>query len=181
MSNDCRLWFPPGARVRDVAMVIGRLLGCDAELVPIGGGSSAARVGDMRVEPICGMDPPMAECCHIRGETPTPGWESVWTMYHFEPGGAENPCPGSTLIMPSSRPQAIAVCRGLVDFFGGWLDYDDCDEFDLDYVKPPRDPIAPSDGVEWDDFQRAIVEVQPLTRADFEACVRWAAYKDALR
>ena len=50
---------------------------------------------------------------------------------------------------PPSTAFWIAIGKGLVDFFGGKLDYNDCDEKDVDYRKPARKDIHAEDGDEW--------------------------------
>jgi hypothetical protein len=56
--------------------------------------------------------------------------------------------------------------RALADFFGGVLDYADCDENEADYVVADRtdDENHPEHGEPWDRLQRRIAEVRPLTR-----------------
>jgi hypothetical protein len=65
-----------------------------------------------------------------------------------------------------------------VDFFGGKVDYNDCDSKGIDYRKRerPNSENCPSDGKAWDDFQRRIAAVKPLTDKDFKRAARAAGY-----
>lgn len=54
-----------------------------------------------------------------------------------------------------------AVGKRLVDFFGGSVDFNDCDDIDVDYSKEPgsTDVNAPTSGEHWENFQKRILEV----------------------
>ena len=66
----------------------------------------------------------------------------------------------------------------MVNFFGGSIDYDDSDSTEVDYaLSKPRKNNSPGYGKEWDDFQKAMSEIKPLTTEDLDNARRYAAYK----
>jgi hypothetical protein len=109
------------------------------------------------------------------GETLVDGEESHWVLYHFEPSDKES---YMRLVMPRSTPFWIAVGKKLVKFFGGKMDYNDCDEKRVDYrAKKPRRVNCPQDGKEWEDFQTEMLNLKPVTVADLKAAQKYAAYE----
>jgi hypothetical protein len=164
MGVDCNIWLPSRVRIRDVADVIGILAGLKPEkhLLQAGGedGLWAVRVPGVTYEGITTMP----ECARITIDVQG---EKHWTLYHFEPSNGER------LLMPSSTPFWLAIGSGLVKFFGGRLQYQDCDdkideEYSVDY------DTNPEDGEPWQAFQARMFNLQPAWPADFK---QHAAYK----
>jgi hypothetical protein len=58
----------------------------------------------------------------------------------------------------------------LVDFFGGEVDFNDCDATDVDYKmrRKSNKKNCPEDGRSWDAFQKRLFALQPLTESDFD-------------
>jgi hypothetical protein len=84
------------------------------------------------------------------------------------------------LMSARARPDTIAAFVGLADFFGGAVDFQDCDDVDWDHVVPDR-PVgecAADDGSEWTALQRRLASVISLTRAQIRAYKKHAAYDD---
>jgi len=67
----------------------------------------------------------------------------------------------------------------LVDFFGGRMDYQDCDDSYEDYTKWPKSSRhnRPQDGKPWQNFQKRMEAVKPLTKEELETFDCFAAYK----
>ena len=65
-------------------------------------------------------------------------------IYHYESSK-----PGMPLLMPASTAAKIALCVGLAKFFGGIVDFNDCDSRNVDYRSPARDDIHAEDGEPW--------------------------------
>jgi hypothetical protein len=82
------------------------------------------------------------------------------------------------LMMPPSTPFWIAVGKGLCKFFGGRIDYNDCDSTDWDRVyRRPRKNNSPGDGEEWNDFQQAMFDLKPVSVKEMKEANAVAAYQ----
>lgn len=167
MGVDTRIYLSPGARVKEVAEVIGLAAGLPGRWEESGSTRWYAVPG-VRVSSNSGLP----ECCDI--EWVDQNGEGRRVLYHFEAGGH-----GCKLLMPRSTPFWIAIGRRLVDFFGGWIDYQDCDEEDMDYRQPLQYHCCPEDGEPWKSFRQRMSEVQPITRSEYERSKQYAAYPDA--
>ena len=168
MGVDCRITLPPATRVRDVAMVIGALVGLPVEHRKPDSkyeGFGWASVNKITYK----SNSSIPECCNIEW-TDLDG-EPRNVLYHFEFG--DDGCRG---MLPRSTPFWLAIGMKLVDFFGGELDKNDSDSVDCDYQKPVRNDISASDGKEWEKFQKRLLAVKPLTRADIDAEKKHASY-----
>lgn len=153
MSNSTHIKLPHNVRIRDVASVIGRLLGCEAERAPLSGGESwYADVTGVSAVVTAGS----AGCAWIEVLRPSASARSY--LYHFE-------APCGRLLMPTACAEAIALGKGLVDFFGGSVDFNDCDSAEDDYVQPAKTDAEnrPEDGAEWRSLQERIMAVRPMT------------------
>jgi len=184
MGVDCKVVLPNEARLRDVSQVIALLLGKEGSLEPLGGGrdnSVALRVKGVRTEAI----PDMPECVHIRIDDAIAG-EAGETrgdrriLYHFEFGtqseGGRYTVSGRG-IMPSSTPLNVALCVELAKFFGGRVDFNDCDNEEADFEAPTPLDVSANDGALWNSFQRRMAAVQPLTPEQIAEAYSHAAYK----
>jgi len=118
--------LPADVRLKDAADVIGILAG-----LPLINDASYRRVEGVRIEGKSkGGMPHLAEM-HFEGKM-VDGESVHFGLWHFEgPGGTRS-------FNPTSTPFWIAVCRRLVDFFGGELVYFDISGSLCDYRKLPR-------------------------------------------
>lgn len=157
MGVDTRISLPPNVRVQDVASVVGALAGLTGSL-----GSGAGVRGIETVPQMCRIGLWRADRCFATFN------------FHFEGYG------GRRAVVGRSTAFNIAMGRALVDFFGGWVDYSDSDDEDEDYVvqDKPDPENCPEDGAEWDDLQRRIASVKPLTSAEIKVWAPCAAYGD---
>ena len=174
MSVDACLTLPWEARVDDVAKVIGMCCGLPASLEALGRGHYAKVAGISAS--VCDAIP---TCCKINWtdiSNPEHGRHVLW---HHEWNRPRAGTPGGKGMMPPSTPFWLATCRRLVDFFGGVLDYQDCDAVYCDYRRKMDHQCNPElEGEPWDTFQRRILAVLPLCREEVEAMKPHAAYPD---
>lgn len=169
MGANCSLTIPAPARIRDVATVMAGLLGCPITKLSMGANAYSAHVDGITFRPYDNMP----ECVSIVTPMPIRPWNTHDVLYHYEWDEF-----GNHGIMLRSRPINIALCVALCDFFGGRVDFNDCDDSDCDYQKPAFDDIRASDGKPWDAFQDRILSVKPITNADISRYRDVAAYKD---
>lgn len=180
MSVDCNIALPGRVEVDDVANVIGVLAGLPVRLEPLGEDSIVSRVDGVKIETsdVHGMVQ-----ITLSGEL-ADGEHTHFVYYHFEGtfgrstyGGRRYQHEGVRSLSPRSTPFWVAIAKRLVDFFGGWVDYDDCDDCDLDYSLPERPNISPHDGKPWEQFHRNVAALKPITKQDMKAAAEWASYK----
>ena len=167
MGVDCRLTIPAAARLRDVADVAAALLGAPMVKHDLGRGSYSAHVNGITYH----VYQDMPECVHVNLPLST-GLRSF--LYHYEWSSS----PGDHGIMPRSYSANIALCVALCDFFGGSVDYADCDDSDENYRVPAKTDLHEQDGDPWHAFQDRKLAVRPLTRAELNAYRSVAGYKE---
>ena len=78
--------------------------------------------------------------------------------------------------MPRSTASNIAMCKRLADFFGGRVDYSDCDSTECDYYVDEQPDINAYDGEAWERLQTRKLNIEPLTADEIAACQPFAAY-----
>ncbi len=168
MGVDCKITLPAAARLRDVADVLGALAGLP--MVKWNFSNTEGYSAHCEGVKYSRYDlPGLEECCKIEFDAPLTG--PVQQMYHFEFGAD-----GARGITPRARSVWIAIGRGLVDFFGGSVDYNDCDDEEMDYSQPQRDDIHAEDGEEWYALQDRKLAVKPITKSQVDKCKTVAAY-----
>jgi hypothetical protein len=102
--------------------------------------------------------------------------ENAYAMYNFEPS---NPTPSAgRLLYPKSTAFWIAIGKGLVDFFGGDIDYSDCDSKEADFKRKAKSNSenCPENDPHYGKQRERMRSLKPLTKADYEACKKHAAY-----
>lgn len=166
MGVDCRIHLRQDCRVDDVAKVIGILAGLKPEKVMFDGRSggyycqvpgvevkSSGAVVEMAVIVLSGnlVDGRAGHSCY----------------YHFEGE------PSGRLVSMASTPFWCAVAKGVVDFFGGRVDFNDCDSVQTDYAAKPKGRNNPTDGEAWGKFQDRMLKLKPLTRADLAKMAKY--------
>jgi hypothetical protein len=167
MGVDARITFMPDVRVKDAAMVMGVLAGLTPERYSLGRDDAVfVKVPGVTVKPT--MIPEMAEIS-LAGRM-VDGEADHTAYWHFESAD------GTSLCAPRSTPFWIAVAHGLVDFFGGSIDYQDCDGGGADIRRDSPFFNHPTDGAAWDEFQLRILNLAPLTRQDLYDAMPVAAY-----
>ena len=163
MGVDTSIVLPGDVRVADAAKVIGILAGQEKRWEE----TTGARWVEVEGVTVKSYDTDALVGCALIE------FADHHVMWHFE---VEH---GKRLIMPRSTPFWLAVGKALVDFFGGTVDYQDCDATDVDYeAHTPRLHNDPEDDGPWDAFQQALYDIQPLTKADIKAMREHAAYQE---
>ncbi len=178
MGVNVRLELPARTRMMDVANVVGLLLGC-ARHWDESQGARWVQVKGVSRSSSCNNIPEMAYINIKVKNIDNPAAQVIQKSdgdtyalsYHFEGERL-----GGPTMIPKSTPAKIALCKAVVIFFGGRLDYNDCDSVDVNLVVEPRADVAPTDGKAWNDFQEALWNIKPLTQADIDTVARWAAY-----
>jgi hypothetical protein len=176
MGVDVRIMVNARARIRDVADVIGILAGKQPYKRDFDGFDGwSTEVDDVEYKP----SKHMAECAEImiRSSQEQPlvdGHKNHWVLWHWEPSEKYH----CHVMQPPSTPFWIAVGKGLVDFFGGKLDYNDCDSKDIDYEARGRVRLGEysEDGIGWEKLQNAKLNLKPITMADMKKMDKHAAY-----
>ncbi len=172
MGVDTVIALPDNTRVQAVSDVISRLFGCPGVLKLLPEGGKYFHCPMVEVKGVVAV-PEMVDIVW-RGGT-VKGWESGSWYFHYEsdePGYRH-------VLMPRSRPEAIAVGVELVDFFGGKLLYADLgDGWDLEVPAKPDRWNRPEDGEEWQAAEYRVWGVQPITKQQIKACRQYAAYED---
>lgn len=179
MGVDCKITLPNAARIDDVADVIGLLLGCKGTLEPLDNNGSI----HLKVAGVETKNSSITGCAEINISNAPLGSGGKsgnrWFFYHFEWSGQNkgdyNTGQGRG-IMPRSTAINIAMAKELVTFFGGSVDYNDCDDTEVDFKAPEQKDIRACDGKGWDKFQRRMFAVKQLTKAQITACQKHAAY-----
>lgn len=169
MGVNCWTYLPAAVRIDDVAKVAAALIGHKSRHESIGGSDGIfAHVDGWKTTT---ANETMPHCAYIvlDATIKTPAAEALrdsdgdayHLLYHFESGRN-----GEKAIGPKCTAVKIALCVGLVSFFGGTVDFNDCDDVDVDFRRKPKPDIHASDGEEWDRFQKRILAVKPLTQED---------------
>jgi hypothetical protein len=169
MGVDATIRLPEDVRVTDVADVMGILAGLPFTQEPLTGGGSYVKVKGVKVET---SGCPEMVIIQLTGNL-VDGEPIHTAFYHFESDDGKGRQVGVR-----STPFWIALGRQLAAFFGGSMDYNDCDEVDVNYVadKPRADNRHTSNGA-WVAFQEDLAKIQPLTEYDLNRAREFAAYK----
>lgn len=171
MGTSCRIVLPSDVLIRDVADVMGILAGLPKHMDTLDNSGRQFQVCKVNGVKVKNTTIPEMGQIILEGAM-VDGQKAHQVYYHYE---GEH---GTTrTLSPQSTALWIAIGRGLVYFFGGTMDYQDCDSVRVNFRKPkPRKWNDPESNKPYDDFQRAMFAVEPLTKADLNACKKWAAY-----
>lgn len=155
MSTDCKVYLPANVRLNHVVEVIGVAVGCPVTKTPIGMDSYYVRVEGIGMENTI-----VPEMVQIR-------FGDRHCSYFFE---GENDHVGPMISMKSTDFW-IAVASRLVNFFGGHVDFNDCDEFDYDYQAAAKSNLSnrPTDGDDWKNLQDRIMNVPRIHKDELTA------------
>jgi hypothetical protein len=81
--------------------------------------------------------------------------------------------PPNRLISGGNNLYWKKIGRGLVNFFGGWVDDNDCDDTSINYSVKAKSNAenCPEDGEPWRKFQQRLLDLKPirLTRKEIES------------
>lgn len=169
MAQSCTVKLPKDVRLGDVLDVIGILTGSKAEWEMLGG--RWVEVDGIAGWPICKTENISddynvygQEGCgfghyvvHVRKNTFDKDHHVAFWNYETS---------GDYYLLMSGECSLFwnAINTELARFFGGEVDYNDCDDIEVDVrFDKPRVKNNPGDGQEWDDFQNDKYNVQPIT------------------
>lgn len=177
MGVDVRVHLPANVRLDTVARVMAAYAGGEVKKSFFENDSKSGwstRVDGYKIKS-CEAIPSMVEIIIEPGKPMVDGENLHHCFYHFEPSERE----GGRLMMPRSTAFWIALMTKVVDFFGGTLDYQDCDSVDVDYTVPAKswEENSAEDGAAWYALQNRILSIKPITKADWKAANKHAAYK----
>jgi hypothetical protein len=182
MGVDCKIYLPYNVRLSEVAKVIGILAGQKiVEKEDKAHNFKYFEVEGVSIEP-CGKG--LETCANIFVEGLTgaaatarnDNGDNAFVMFHFEPS---NPTPETArLLMPRATAFWIAIGIGLVKFFGGEIDFNDCDSKETDFQVKVKSNLenCPEDGPSWAGLQNRIREITPLTKKDFVEAEKHSSY-----
>lgn len=150
------------ARLSDVADVIGILSGLKPYKRCFSSGDGwATEVDGISVASCNGM----TECAMIKitapdGETLVDGETSHHVMWHWE--GDD----GDHMMLPRSNAYWVAIGIELIKFFGGKIDFSDCDDIDVDKRERGKVRVGTyaKDGKGWYALQNAKLNLKPLSK-----------------
>ena len=176
MGVNVRCTLPADVKVRDASEVMGILAGLPIEEKYIdgrGGGWYHVTVPGVEVNSTSSIT--MVDI-FLKGNL-IDGEPNHYYYWHFE---GHN---GTRSFGPKSTAFWIAVCKGLVDFFGGELIYNDCSSSLCDYRKASR-YSNDTEGFMYDhgdDLYHSMNErkrnLKPLTLDDLKEVHQYAAYQ----
>jgi hypothetical protein len=174
MGVDIRILLPANVRVDDVAKVLAILDGVPAKKRQLGNWwlqppcQGESYCADVDVD-VAGAEK-IPSCAHI--DWTGASGKRLW-LYHFE---SDN---GWRLLMPRATAWNIAAGRRLIRFFGGKLDYNDCDSTSWNEIVHAKSSTvnAPNDGKPWHNLQDRLLALTPLTQEEIESADKVASYK----
>jgi len=170
MGESCNIYLSADVRINDVINVIGILLGqkknknyiekfwaCDVEDVKEYGATNITSENASK------------ENIHLRNYDTVPTMLEVvirknkidkqphTAYYHFETNN------GMRLLCGGNSDFWHKVGKGLVEFFGGWVDYNDCDSIEKDFeAEKPRGSNHGESDEEFDAFQNDLWNLKPI-------------------
>lgn len=153
MSIDCRISLPCNVRIRAVAKVLAALLGHPGEKMQLPG-----------TRPSWAASFPIVKLKSADIGDPSVAWIEIndrMFLFHFELRGGRK-----GILLPKSH-ENIRLFKALADFFGGKVDFDDCDDVEFDYiVKDKKDEQnCPEDGEAWTNLQERFLAIKPLKKS----------------
>jgi hypothetical protein len=173
MGVNVNAYLPAGVRISEVAKVIGILLGSQKEWEP---GRRWLNVAGIRQLPT--SVPELAEIridlTDANNPTAKAIRESDGNIYSMDYFFESNH--GGPQLYPKCTAAKIALCKAVVIFFGGSVDYNDSDRVEVNLRAETRLPVNHSDDAAFADFQEALWRLPALTPADIQAVAEWAAY-----
>ena len=173
MGVNSEVYLPSDVRVEDVADVLGILAGLKPQkkhFKSYGGDGFYVEVEGVEVK-ICENVPSMVEII-LSGDL-VDGEQGHCVSYHFECKRG-----GERMLYPKSTPFWIAVSKKLCKFFGGCIDYHDCDAGGINARwKKPRKKNNPDDGKPWNDLEKAKLALKPVSMKEIRDANKLAGYK----
>jgi hypothetical protein len=174
MSINTHILLPVQARIEDVVQVMGILSGLPARLEPLYGnhGTHVVVEGAM-LAPSAGQFGCGNICLKAQSDSALiDGYQDhscfvVAVAHNGAMAGYNTKC--GIWISTGVSPFWETVAVGLVRFFGGEVDFNDCDQSDCDFAWPLQPDITACDDEAWEAFQQRKMAVKPASLAKGEA------------
>jgi hypothetical protein len=183
MGCNVNIYLPPDVHGRDAVKVIGILAG----LKPVrknfdrGGGTYVdVAVAEEQASSVERMSELVIRA--PKGSTLVDGDEQHNTSFHYSSrrnGKVFN------LVMPTATPFWCAIGKNLIEWFGGVVQYNDCDVEKAPNVFRarrwcPTDKygLLSQDGKSWERYQDELMQLRPLTSLELKRGRKVAAYAD---
>lgn len=167
MGVNAILLLPPDTPVRHVAHAIGALCGLPKSKMDLSCNEAWAIRTDVSVR----SNDAVPECVDIViPPNDIIGPCSLLFHYEFKQGRRG--------IMPRSRASAIALCDKLAQFFGGAVDFNDCDDHMDRFYERPMYRLAndPEDGEPWQRMHQALYDLEKIAEEEIQSFESVAAY-----
>jgi len=160
MGVDCKVYLPMDVRVKDVCTVMGVALGGKIEKINLPSGSFYVKVYNYTFNTMS-WEPSM---CSITVEIEDEAIKEytkenlVCPYYFFEGNGYREMIFGSRWI-------SIELAKTLVRFFGGYADFNNCDDIVADIFIPQKDTkyLRHDSNEEYNKFQNDLADVKIIT------------------
>ena len=169
MSENCNIYLPNDVRFDDVCSVIGILLGHERNGVALDDEHSYCHVSDVSSRLVMeNRKDKYRPNIWVRG-TSIPGYIIIMIKdnpidHEFHEGGFHYEASDNMrLISGGNNDFWHQVGKGLVEFFGGYVDYNDCDDIRWDFdSEGMREINNPENDLAWDLFQTDLFELLSL-------------------
>ena len=173
MSVSCNIYLSSDARTRDILDVMGILLGHNKSKKYFDrGGGYYCEVENIDYNfPVKMKNQPVAEFKNIYTmsvdvpemfiiriqKNPIDKIDDHMAFFHYDTE------PGMKLISGGNNEFWNRIGKGLVEFFGGWVDYNDCDDIDKDFESDGmRENNAHEDNLGFYAFHQDMLDLLPL-------------------
>jgi hypothetical protein len=171
MSVKTDLYLPGDAEIRDVADVAAILLGHEPKMKPLGGGFDSEYVEVEGVNVHGFKDLPGFAEIDIEPTEDMEHGRSIFFSYEVEGR------PGERLAVLSADAEGIALFVKLAEFFGGTVDFNDCDDSEEDLKKPrPRGGNGTYEDGAFDRMQRRKMNVRSMSYSFVRSFEEQASY-----
>jgi hypothetical protein len=184
MSVDTKILFDHKVRLDDIVKVMAILVGNKPEKSFFDHSDGwSTRVNGAKIEKTCVVGMYYIVIKPPKGQTLVDGEKEHHGSFHFETGIGPSDDFGDHMILGKGLYVGatafwIAMGKRLVDFFGGYMQYNDCDaDTKIDYMQKMPPYASASNGKPWYELQEAMLNLHPLFKGEYEEADKYAAYK----
>lgn len=188
MGVDCYINLPMDVDIDDIAHVMSILVGNKPILEPINGSQNGGIACHVKGYQFASTHTPHMTMINLElvgGGLMVDGTDHHYCHFFYcsrneETGKIVN------CLYPRSNPFWCALGKKLVQFFGGSVQFNDCDSAkgknvyrSKRHCPVDKHGLTPHDGKEWNEYQKAMSEIKPLTIKDLEEVRHLTGYPDA--
>ena len=172
MGCNTHIYLPCNVRIRDVVTIIATLTGNKIVKIQINKNAISANLTDPEAVKIINKEHAPLEMVQIAiklNETAKTIREDDSPFCHFYWHWENSTHHQHRLLSTKSTNFWITIGKALVNFYGGFIDYNDCDAIDINYhvTEKSNEENCPGDGQEWNDFQNKLLQIKPLAATDY--------------